>query len=233
MRDWVFCGWIATLTTSMILAWACGRSPTAPGRSEPQSPTDSVPTPEACFTVEPDRHVFTVGQSITLDAACSENTVAATIYAWDMGDGRTESGRSITVSYARPGDYVIRLEVTNADHTSAATKELRINPRPVACFTWEQIPGSPPAPCTVSFDATCSTGSITEYEWFFEGGPLPRIPLPDVTMTTTEPTIVYSWGADQECFAFRPFERLVRLTVTDESGVTDQDEETVMFATPF
>lgn len=224
------CGSAIILATTMMAGWGCDSSPTSPRRS---GPPESVPAPEACFTVEPDRHVFTAGQSFMLDASCSENTIAATSYRWDIGDGRTESGRSIEVSFTEPGDYVIRLEVTNVGQTSTATKELRINPRPVACFTWEQISGSPPTPCTVRFDASCSTGSISEYTWFFEGGPLPPVSLPDVTRTTTEPTTVYSWGEDPECFAFRPFERLVRLTVTDESDVTDETEETLRFTFPF
>lgn len=52
-------------------------------------------------------------------------------------------------------------------------------------------------------------------------------------MTTEEPTIVYSWGEDEECFSFRPFERLVRLTVTDESGLVHSHEEKVSFIYPF
>lgn len=214
------------------LVWtACSDSPSSPS-STPSPPPVTV-TPEACFTVEPEGHVFAARQSITLDASCSQNTTDATSYTWQLGDGRTETGRKIEVEYSRPGDYVIELDVSNGDETSKMQLKVRINPRPVACFEWEQIPGTPPAPCTVRFDASCSTGSLEKYEWFFQGGPFPPDSLPDVTETTKEPTILYSWAEDEACFAFRPFGRIVRLTVTDESGVTNTYEDTIQFHTPF
>ena len=101
-----------------------------------------------------------------------------------------------------------------------------------ACFVFHQVLEGDPEPCTVAFDATCSAGAMIEYRWFFEGGPRPDLPLPDMNITTNEPQITYSWGRDQECFSFRHFDRLVRLTVVDEGGATDTQEETVVFSVP-
>jgi hypothetical protein len=146
------------------------------------------------------------------------------------------NGSRVEARYARSGDYVVRLDITNENGASSTTRRLRIGrpPRAQACFTWDQIPGSDPAPCTVRFDATCSTGTITGYTWFFEGGPMPPVSLPDVTKRTEEPTIVYSWAEDEECHpSFRPFDRLVRLTVMDETGATHSHEETITFYFPF
>jgi hypothetical protein len=107
-----------------------------------------------------------------------------------------------------------------------------VRPGVRACFVHQQILGRESEQCTVSFDASCSDGSIREYRWFFEGGPRSDIPLPDTNLTTREPQITYSWGRDEECFSFRPFDRIVRLTVVDESGATDDHEETVVFNMP-
>jgi len=101
-----------------------------------------------------------------------------------------------------------------------------------ACFVYHQVMNGDPEPCTVAFDATCSAGTMKEYRWFFEGGLRPDLPLPDTNITTTEPQITYSWGLDEECFSFRHFDRIVRLTVVDEGGATDTHEETVVFNVP-
>jgi hypothetical protein len=51
-------------------------------------------------------------------------------------------------------------------------------------------------------------------------------------VTTKDPHITHSWGGDIECIGFRPFQRIVRLTVVDEGGATDTHEETVLFRVP-
>jgi hypothetical protein len=101
-----------------------------------------------------------------------------------------------------------------------------------ACFTYQQVLEGDALPCTVAFDAACSAGEMSEYRWFFEGGLRPDLPLPDTNITTTQPQITYSWGRDEECFSFRHFDRIVRLTVVDGSGATDAHEETVVFSVP-
>jgi hypothetical protein len=103
-------------------------------------------------------------------------------------------------------------------------------PRPEACFVYRQILTG--LPCTVAFDASCSSHEISEYRWFFEGGPRPDLPLPDTNITTNEPETTYSWARDEECFSFRRFDRIVRLTVVGEDGATDTHEETVLFMVP-
>ena len=127
---------------------------------------------------------------------------------------------------------MVRLSVGGGGGSSEATIQVRVRRGPEACFVYRQILEDDPEPCTVAFDATCSAGAVVEYRWFFEGGPRPDLPLPDTNITTTEPTITYSWGRDEECFSFRPFDRIVRLTVVDEGGATDSHEETVVFTTP-
>jgi hypothetical protein len=190
--------------------------------------------PVACFSTEPDPPEVGVQQPITLDASCSTNVDSSSSFTWNVGDDRTMTGRRIEVQYRRSGDYNVTLRVSNGGNTSEATRQVRVHPRAEACFVFRQILGQESEQCTVAFDASCSSGAIREYRWFFEGGPRQdiNVPLPDTNRTTTEPQITYSWGRDEECFSFRPFDRIVRLTVVDENGGTDEHEETVAFDTP-
>ena len=207
----------------------------------PGAPTESVtvtqagvegPVPVACFTTEPNPPEVAALEAITLDAGCSANVASAASFQWDLGDGRSATGRRVETRYRRSGEYTVRLSVHDRGATSEALAQVRVGQGPKACFVHHQILENDPEPCTVSFDATCSSGSVKEFRWFFEGGRRPDLPLPDTNITTNEPQITYSWGWDEECFSFRPFDRLVRLTVVDASGATDTHEETVVFSTP-
>jgi len=207
----------------------------------PSGPTDSGTitesrtegsAPVACFSTEPNPPEIAAREAVTLDASCSVAVGSEAGFLWDLGDGRSATGRRIEARYRRPGEYDVTLRVEARGGTSEASARVRVRERPKACFGFQQIIENDPEPCTVAFDATCSSGSLTEYQWFFEGGPRPDLPLPDTRITTTEPQITYSWGRDEECFSFRPFDRLVRLTVVDDRGGTDSHEETVVFTVP-
>ncbi len=211
----------------------CNDSPIAPTESDTidQMRTE-VPAPVACFTTEPNPPEIAARESITLDASCSTNVGSAASFQWELGDGQTATGRSVEARYRWSGEYTVKLTVHDRGGTSETTTLVRVRQRPKACFVYHQILEGDPEPCTVAFDATCSLGSVKEYRWFFEGGLRPDLPLPDANIVTKEPQITYSWGRDEECFSFRPFDRLVRLTVVDEGGTTDEHEETVVFWTP-
>jgi PKD domain len=230
--------WCVPLIVLSSFVPGCQDSPSSPTAGLPKAPSAdaSAAAPVACFTTSPDPAVIDTGESISLDAGCSENVTSVTGFRWALGDGRTEGGRTIEVSYRRPGDYVIELSLVDGGMTSASTVTVtvtvHVRARLEACFTYQQVIDGT-SPCTVEFDATCSSGDVREYRWFFEGGPFPPDSLPDVQTTTTEPGIRYSWAFDKECFAFRPFERTVRLTVVDGNGFTDTHEEVVRFGVPF
>jgi PKD repeat protein len=203
-------------------------------------------SPVACFSTEPDPPEVGTQEPLTLDASCSGNAAGAE-FEWDFGDGRSGTGQRVEHQYRRSGEYIVTLTVRTDGGTSEATEQITVRREssepgptppgppeegPTSCFVFHQVLENDAEPCTMAFDAACSEGSPTEYQWFFEGGPRPDLPLPDTTIVTNEPGITYSWGRDEECFAFRPFDRIVRLTVVDENGNTDVHEETVVFTTP-
>jgi PKD repeat protein len=219
---------------------SCNDSPTAASEidgQDRQATDPGIAAPVACFSTTPDPPEIETQQPIQLDASCSGNASSGASFEWDFGDGRTGSGMRVEHRYRRSGDYTVTLRVSTEGGSSEATEQVTVasgvvQAAPTACFVFHQIVENDPDPCTVEFDATCSEGTVTEYQWFFEGGPRPDLPLPDTTIVTEEPHITYSWGRDEECFSFRPFDRIVRLTVVDESGATDTHEETVVFMTP-
>ena len=114
---------------------------------------------------------------------------------------------------------------------STATKELRVNTKPTAltaCFDFDQLSlaeGS--LPCSIFFNASCSEGSIREYRWFFQGSP--AVADDDETVATAGSEVEHTWSGSRECLSFRPFERLVRLTVVGTDGKTETVEKTVSF----
>lgn len=223
---------VACVLALLALA-GCNDLPGAPTESDAAAGTGADEAASiACFTTEPDPPEVAARQPVVLDASCSANVSAGASYEWDLGDGRRAAGRRVEARYREPGEYTVTLFVRDGGAASEASTRVVVLPGPRACFVFHQILENDPEPCTVAFDASCSSGSIVEYRWFFEGGRRPDLPLPDTNVTTHDPQITYSWGRDLECFAFRPFDRIVRLTVVDDRGASDTHEETVVFQTP-
>lgn len=68
--------------------------------------------------------VVYVGENVELDGGASFGSKAIVSYSWDY-DGKTVSGRTVTVSFATAGTYDVRLIVEDADgRTSSASTEV-------------------------------------------------------------------------------------------------------------
>lgn len=94
-------------------------------------------------------------------------------YIWDFGDGTRAFGPMVSHTYTTPGEYVITLQVYDADGLSdMRTMKVRVlPPPPTPDFTWG--PERPGAGELVTFDASSSTspnGEIVEYRWSFGDG---------------------------------------------------------------
>lgn len=151
--------------------------------------------PNASFTAQPD------DLRVTVDAANSsdpDGTIAS--YAWDFGDGGTDSGPTASHVYATAGTYTVTLTVTDDDGaTASTTRQVTANNSPTAAFN-ETIDD-----LTVSFDGSGSSdpeGAIASYAWNFGDG---------TTGTGATPSHTYAAGGDYD----------VTLTVTDQLGATD------------
>jgi len=79
--------------------------------------------PQAAFTFLP-ADPFE-GESVTFDASASsdpDGDIAR--FSWDFGDGATAEGRIVTHAYARPGEFLVVLTVT--DGAGAEAKATRL-----------------------------------------------------------------------------------------------------------
>ena len=70
------------------------------------------PPPAARFDVEPP--VLYAGESIVFDASSSTSDTAIVDYNWDLGDGKSASGRKITATFASAGSYAVTLTIEDA-----------------------------------------------------------------------------------------------------------------------
>ena len=128
--------------------------------------------PKADFSVTGD---LVVGGVLSFDGGESEPTYGSvTKYAWRFGDGNTGSGETVSHVYDAPGEYSVKLTVTNsAGLTDDKTTKLTIseipNLSPVSnpgsnrgCFTGQ----------LVDFKSKSSDpdGSIVSYLWDFDDG---------------------------------------------------------------
>ena len=114
------------------------------------------------------------GESMDFSSAKSSDPDGEVVaVAWDLGDGNTSSEPSLAHAYARPGEYVVRLTVTDDDGgTARAERRVTvINRPPVAAFavdTPEVWRGRP-----ATFNASASAdpdGTVSSYEWDFGDG---------------------------------------------------------------
>ncbi|MGC9516171.1 MAG: DUF3344 domain-containing protein [Methanomicrobiales archaeon] len=122
--------------------------------------------PTASFTA-----ASTSGISPLQVAFTSTSTGTINSYAWDFnGDGIVDSTQeNPTYTYTEPGTYTVKLTVTGpgGSHTTTSNNYITVNhPAPVASFTG--TPTSGRANLTVKFTNN-STGTITRYEWDFNG----------------------------------------------------------------
>jgi len=137
-------------------------------------------------------------------------------WRWEFGDGNTSTLRNPTHQYTHKGTFTVRLTVTDDDGlTASTTRQITVvNLPPVASFTValhiEHL-GLVLRRREVTFDASGSydpDGEIVRYAWDFGDG------------NTAEGRIVTHTYPEAGTYT-------VRLTVTDDDGMTDTAEQEV------
>ncbi|MDF1565123.1 MAG: PKD domain-containing protein [Deltaproteobacteria bacterium] len=151
-----------------------------------------------------------IGESVVFDgsaSADSDGTIVA--YAWDFGDGATGTGAQASHAFTAAGAYLVRLTVT--DDGGAIGQDVHVitvggssNQPPVADAGGTQRVdlGSP-----VLLDGSDSSdpdGTIVSYAWELGDG---------TTESGAAVTKTYATAGSY----------LVKLTVTDDQGATDED----------
>lgn len=163
--------------------------------------------PSACITATP-----TSGDAplvVSLDANCSTDFDGdALSYTWDLGNGNTATGITVSETYTTPGIYTISL---TADDGNGGTNTTTINitvidntPQPPTAVATAN-PTSGNTPLVVNFDGSGSTdpnGDNLTYSWDFGDGNIAT----GITVTHTY-TVIGTYTAT--------------LTVSDGNGESD------------
>jgi PKD repeat protein len=126
----------------------------------------------------------------------NNQSVGATSYAWNFGDGNTstETADNFDYTYTVPDDmteYTITLTATNdAGCSDTRERKVKVHPRVTAHFTVDKLDGC--SPLTVDF-TNQSSGNILMYFWDFGDGTFSVEPHPEHTFTNfTDANITYT-----------------------------------------
>jgi len=127
-------------------------------------------------------------------------------YAWNFGDGESSGLQNVTHTFTDPGNYVVRVTVTDNDSATAYANVIISASSTAPTVTISANPTSGQAPLTVDFTSTASdiNGFIASYEWNFgDGG----------ASADANTTHIYT----------QPGTYTATLIVTDNDGETGQD----------
>ncbi len=176
-------------------------------------------SPVAAFTLTPP--IPLVNGWVQFNASASSDPDGSIVnYAWNFGDGHTDTDLIGWNAFAAAGTYTVTLTVTDDDGASDSVSQIiRVGPAnlsPTAAFTF-----TPPDPAVnewTRFDAFTSTdrdGTIVSYTWNPGDGSAP---------------ITKTYGYHYHAFS-APGTYFVTLTVTDDDGATDTTTRNVSVGT--
>jgi PKD repeat protein len=131
---------------------------------------DAAP-PSAGFTISPT--TARVNSPVSFSAsATGQGGATISSYAWNFGDGSTDSGASVSHAFGSTGSQSVTLTVTDSNNeTTTVSHGLTVVGLPSAAFTPSD--SNPNIGDTVGFDASTSSdpaGSIQSYGWNFGDG---------------------------------------------------------------
>lgn len=87
------------------------------------------------------RHrITTVKSPIEFEAKTSglDNSSSKLVYSWSFGDGKSETGKTVTHTYMFNGDYNVVLNVTSGDKHAVSRTEVKVIPPEVAIVNIEK-----------------------------------------------------------------------------------------------
>ena len=122
------------------------------------------------------QNLISVGEGPTAGFTNSENGLTVTFansssntnsYLWDFGDGNSSMDENPVHTYDTEAIYTVTLSVTNDCGTDIFTSQVNLTTIPLAGFNTSGSSGC--EPLTVSFTDN-SSGTVTSWNWTFEGG---------------------------------------------------------------
>jgi len=160
--------------------------------------------PSAAIVATPMSGVAPLEVSFTANATDPDGTVDA--YSWTFGDGGTSTLQDPTHTFTMPGNYAVRVTVTD-DKGASSFDQVRISvtstPNLPPTASAQATPTSGTAPLTVNFtgSGTDPDGTVASYDWTFGDGGTSNMQNPSHTYTSAG-------------------NFTARLTVTDDQGAT-------------
>lgn len=94
-------------------------------------------------------------------------------WRWDLGNATISFLQNPSVTYFSPGQYTVKLIVTNAagvSDTLTKTQYITVNAQPVVNFTGTPITGCFPLPVHFTDQSTAGSGTISQWQWDFGDG---------------------------------------------------------------
>lgn len=167
------------------------------------------PVPVAAFDMSPAADPI-VNQVITFTDKSTGGPFAAADIQWHFDDGSTQTGSTITKSFATAGDHWVTLTVKNTGGGANTSAQTTIHVRPVLpqpTFTYANAGGS-----KVTFTGSSPGDPIISWSWNFGDG----------TPAVTGKTVTHEFTGDG------PF--TVTLTVTNETGAGSTSQSVSMAA---
>jgi len=187
------------------------------GDNDGASSTDTIdvtvqPNEPPTADLDANKTTAKIGRPIDFDAAGSfdpDGTIER--YEWDLGDGTTATGTSLTHSYDSAGTYRVALTLTDDKGKSTTeTVDVTVDTDEAPSVTADATPTAVDPDETVSFSGSASDpdGTVERYEWAFGDGS---------TATGANPS--HAYGSTGTYTA--------TLTVTDSYGTTSSDTVTI------
>jgi hypothetical protein len=140
------------------------------------------------------------------EVLCYPRCPLAIQYEWDFGDGTKKTGKSVSHTYARNGQYTITLATVLGDDRRTATQEVEVTDKPVVTlrsqYTRVFVQRVPVSNWfTASVDANGNT--LQQVEWILNGRLVEKTPY------NTDQPIIDTWTYDLGALQAHPLRNQV------------------------
>lgn len=169
--------------------------------------------PQADFSFSPTNPKVNDSVRFTDESADPDGTIES--WSWNFGDGNSSSVQNPTHKYSQAGTYTVRLTVTDNEGASGNTSKQVIvgGGQPQADFSFSPANPKPGGQVQFTDKSSDPNGEIVSWSWQFGDGR---------TSTEQSPSHRYS---KQSTYT-------VKLTVTDNDGLTDSATKQVIVGQP-
>jgi len=117
-----------------------------------------------------------------------QSTGNPTQWRWDLGNGTTSFNQNPSGTYFNPGQYNVKLVITNAAGTADSiikNQYITVYSQPTVAFTGNPLNGCYPLPVQFTDQSIAGSGSINLWQWDFGDGAGSTSQSPTHTYTTS------------------------------------------------